>query len=197
MNITVKNAMTILKKYLENTNNEKFEHSIRVAETCRILAEKWNAPIIDAVVIGLLHDTGKCMTRSQILNFCSEKKITMYDFEIFDNLSALHGKVSSLIFKKEFAKGNDKKRCKTISHAIEYHVAGGKKANILDKIIFIADNIEPARKNDILKKITDGDLSDPDECIKLIIDSKKEKANKKSREYNPFLDATLSSIGER
>lgn len=197
MDINVRNAMIVLKKYLENTNREKFEHSIRVAETCKILAERWNAPIIDAVVIGLLHDTGKCMSRRQMLNFCSERKMTMYEFEIFDNVSALHGKVSSTIFKKEFAKGNDKKRCKTISHAIEYHIAGGEKANMLDKIIFIADNIEPARGNNLLQEIKNGNLSDPDECIRLIINNKIEKSNEKIRQYNPFLDVTLSSLEER
>lgn len=197
MDINVRNAMTVLRKYLENANREKFEHSIRVAETCRILAEKWNAPIVDAVVIGLLHDTGKCMSRRQMLNFCSEKKMTMYEFEIFDNVSALHGKVSSSIFKKEFAKGNDKKRCKAISHAIEYHIAGGEKANILDKIIFIADNIEPAKGNNLLQEIMSGNLSNPDECIRLIINSKIKKANKKNRQYNPFLDVTQLSLEER
>lgn len=31
MDITVENAFIILKKYLENSNKDKFEHSIRVA----------------------------------------------------------------------------------------------------------------------------------------------------------------------
>ena len=41
LDITRKNALLVLRKYLEKTNEKRFEHSIRVAQTGKILATKW------------------------------------------------------------------------------------------------------------------------------------------------------------
>lgn len=196
MEITAKNAFIVLKKYLENTNKEKFEHSIRVAQTSKILAQKWNAPVEDAIIVGLLHDIGKSMTRREMLDLCANSGLTLYDFEIFDNLVALHGKVSSLLFEKEF-EPDDIKRFYSISHAISCHVAGDEKMSILDKILFIADNIEPNRGNIILWGIQTGRINDPNLCIKMLVRKKIRKSNQKDRAYNPLLDCTLDSLDER
>lgn len=190
MDITVESAFVILKKYLENSNQDKFEHSIRVAKTSKILAQRWNTSVQDAIIAGLLHDIGKSMGRREMLDLCARNEITMYDFEIFDNLAALHGKVSSLLFESEFNK-NDMERFQAISHAISNHVAGNESITLLDKVIFIADNIEPNRGNDILSKIQSGEITSPDECIKIIIDDKLERAKEKGRESNPLLNCLL------
>lgn len=190
MDITVENAFIILKKYLENSNQDKFEHSIRVAKISKILAQKWDTSVWDAIIAGLLHDIGKSMSRKEMLDLCARNGITMYDFEIFDNLTALHGKVSSLLFESEFNK-NDMERFHAISHAISNHVAGNESITLLDKVIFIADNIEPNRGNDILSRIQSGEITSPDECIKIIIEDKLKRAKEKGREPNPLLNCPL------
>ncbi len=189
MDITVENAFIILKKYLENLNKDKFEHSIRVAQTSKILAQKWDTSVEDAIIAGLLHDIGKSMKKREMLDLCTRNGVTLYDFELFANLSALHGKVSSLLFESEFNK-DDIERFNSISHAISNHVAGNESLTLLDKVIFIADNIEPNRGNDILSKIQSGEITSPDECIKMIINDKLERAKDKGRESNPLLNCT-------
>lgn len=196
MDITAKNAFIILKKYLGSTNNDKFEHSIRVAKTSKLLAQKWNAPVEDAIIAALLHDIGKSMSDKEMLSLCIRNGIALYDFEIFKNLTALHGKVSSLLFEKEFSK-DDIERFNSISHAISSHVAGDETMSILDKVIFIADNIEPKRGNNILSKIQSDEINNPDECIRMIIKDKSERAKQKGRELNPLFNLTLESMDER
>lgn len=196
MDITAKNAFLVLKKYLGTTNKDKFEHSIRVAKVSKILAQKWNAPVEDAIIAALLHDIGKSMNSMEMLNLCMKNGLTIYDFELLENLMALHGKVSSLLFEKEFSK-DDITRFKSISHAISSHIAGDKTMTILDKVIFIADNIEPERGNNILSKIQSDEVNDPNECIKMIIRDKSERARKNNRELNPLFNLTLDSIDER
>lgn len=195
LDLTSKNAFTILQKYLEEKSPDKFEHSIRVAKTSKKLAKLWNVSVEDAVIAALLHDIGKCFNRAEMLVFCSQHKLPVYDFEVFDNLSALHGRISAYIFENEF-KADDIKRFKSISHAISSHVAGDEHMSDLDKILFIADNIEPARGNDMLSLIESGVFTTPNECIKKIISEKIRKSNKKNRAYNPFLDATLDGIDD-
>ncbi len=193
LDLTSKNAFVILQKYLEKNNKDKFEHSIRVAQTSKKLAKLWNVYSEDVVIAALLHDIGKCFNRAEMLVFCSQHKLPVYDFEVFDNLSALHGRISAYIFENEF-KDDDIKRFKSISHAISSHVAGDEYMSDLDKILFIADNIEPARGNNMLSLIESGVINSPNECIEKIISEKIRKSNAKNRAYNPFLCATLKCI---
>lgn len=195
LDLNAKNAFLVLKKYLEGSNQSKFEHSIRVAQTCKELAKKWNVPVEDAVIAGLLHDIGKSLTRMQMLALCARSEVPLYDFEIYDNLSALHGKVSSLIFEEEFNK-DDAGRFDSISQAISTHVAGSENMSILDKVLFIADNVEPDKGNDLLSKIQSGEINDPNDCIRRIIKVKIDKSMKKDRELNPMLNCTLNMIDE-
>jgi predicted HD superfamily hydrolase involved in NAD metabolism len=186
MEINIENAQLVLKKYLEGTN--KYEHSIRVAKISELLAQKWEAVVADAVIAALLHDIGKSMSKQQMLSLCVRNNITIYDFELLENITALHGKISALLFEEEF-EGNDSKKIEEISRAISSHVAGDINMNLLDKIIFIADNLDLKEgSRELLKQIELGEVN-PDECIEKIIQQKMERNKNAGRIWNPLLDA--------
>lgn len=146
MNITINHAREVLKKYLTE-NKKKLDHSIRVAEVAKILAEKNNVPVDEAVIASLLHDIGKSMTGQEMLALCASKEVTMYDFEIFQSPEALHGKAGSILFEKEFDRDSDPEKFDRIKHAISSHVAGADdRMTELDKIVYVADNIEPEKE---------------------------------------------------
>lgn len=193
LDITPKNAFLVLKKYLEKKDQKKFNHSIRVAQTGCILAKKWTIPKENVIIAGLLHDIGKSLSKRQMLELCMRNKVEIFDFEMFENITALHGKAGALLFKQEFNNNNIKK-FNNIFEAISCHVAGSENMSDLAKIIFIADNIEIERKNDILSKIQSGEYSKPNECIRRIIMDKIERANKDNRETNPILNCTLETL---
>lgn len=198
MKLSEENARLTLEKYLKDANIIKYEHSLRVAKMCEILAKKWDFSLCeDAIIAGLLHDIGKSVTRKEMLYRCAIKKLTMYDFDIFETPVALHGKVSAMIFEKVFDDKADLDRVKAISHAISCHVTGDTNMNLLDKILFIADNIEPAKKNRIFSEIQSGELASPDECIKQIILLKDLNAMEHHRVLDPLLLNTLQSLDER
>ena len=199
MDITIDNAKEILKKYLKN-NKERLYHSIRVAKIAKILAQKNNEAVEDAVIAALLHDIGKSMTQSELLSLCASNETLMYDFEIFQLPNALHGKAGAIIFEKEFDRNSNPEKFDRIKQAIAYHVAGGEeKMTKLDKIIYIADSIEPEKENrynsndkkSLLTKINKGELVDIDEIVKLIIQEKKKRAQENGRECNPLIDNIL------
>lgn len=193
LDITGKNALLVLKKYLEENDRKKFEHSIRVAQIGKMLAEKWNVSKEDTIIACLLHDIGKSLSRMEMLELCTRSGIILYDFEIFDNIGALHGKVGSLLFEKEFDR-NDSERFNRISHAISFHIAGDETITELDKIVFIADNVEPEKGNDLLSRIQADEFREPNECIIRIIKDKRDRASREERELNPMFDCTLKAI---
>ena len=153
----------------------KFEHSKSVAIISAMLAQKWGAIVEYAIIIGLLHDIGKTVDEEKMLTICLNNNIPVYEFEFDENVIALHGKISALIFQKEF-KGNNTARMKRISRGIESHVAGGVNMNLLEKIVFIADNIDGKEGGiKLLSDILSGKINNPDECIKIIIRTKNQE----------------------
>lgn len=160
---------------------------------CKVLAKKWNAPVDDAVIVGLLHDIGKSQSKQEMLSLCMRNNITIYDFELLGNIIALHGKIGSFLFEKEFNK-KEPARFKQISHAISCHVAGDEQMNLLDKIVFIADNIEPEKDLDLYQKFTSDVIDTPDEYLRLIIDKKIARSIDKKRELNPMTQIAYDSL---
>ena len=167
-------------------------HSVSLG-ICKILAEKWNASVEDAIIAGLLHDIGKSQSKQEMLSLCMQNNITIYDFELWGNVIALHGKIGSLLFAKEFNQ-NEPERFNQISHAISCHVAGGEQMNLLDKIVFIADNIEPNKDSDLYKKFKLDSIDSPDEYLKLLIDKKIARSIAKKRELNPMTQAAKEAL---
>lgn len=207
MDITINNAKEVLKKYLKG-NKKKLYHSIRVAKVAKILAEKNNVPVDEAVIAALLHDIGKSMTGKEMLEICANREVTMYDFEIFELLDALHGKAGAILFEKEFDRESNPEKFDRIQHAISSHVAGADdKMNMLDKIVYVADNIEPQKEkrnhsnetenqtetDSLLSKIENGEIADLDTCIQILIEGKKQRAEKRGMECNPLVDNILNT----
>lgn len=159
----------------KKSKKNRFEHSKKVAIISAMLAQKWGAIVEDAIIIGLLHDIGKSLDEDNMLNICVQENIPVFEFEIEEAPIALHGKISALLFQKEF-KGNNSSRMKRISKAIECHVAGGTGMNTLEKIVFIADNIDGKEGGiKLLSDILSGKINNPDECIKIIIRTKNQE----------------------
>lgn len=196
MEITIRNAKKILTKYLQGKNQKKFEHSIRVARTSKMIAEKCNVSVEDSIIAGLLHDIGKGLSRWQILELANRNNIDIYDFELFETHEALHGKISALLFEEEFD-NTEIERFKNISHAISYHVAGGEdKMTPLDKILYIADNAEPEKNIEFYQQLSNEETIDMNKWVKKIIKDKQSRAIQKQRIQNPLIDATLENLDD-
>lgn len=199
MKITIENAKKVLIKYL-GKNTEKVNHSIRVAEIAKKLAEKCGENVKEAVIAALLHDIGKSMNEQEMLNLCLRREKTLYDFELYSYTMALHGKVGAIIFEQEFDKSIDPIAFDRIKQAISYHVAGGEEhMSKLDKIIYIADNIEAKKQKryenknirNLVGKLENNEKIDIDEFVKIIIEEKKKRAKQEGRTVNPLVDNIL------
>lgn len=199
MKITIENAKKVLIKYL-GKNTEKVNHSIRVAEIAKKLAEKCGENVKEAVIAALLHDIGKSMNEQEMLNLCLRRETTLYDFELYSYTMALHGKVGAIIFEQEFDKSIDPIAFDRIKQAISYHVAGGEEhMSKLDKIIYIADNIEAKKQKryenknirNLVGKLENNEKIDIDEFVKIIIEEKKKRAKQEGRTVNPLVDNIL------
>ena len=92
-----------------------------------------------AMLAGLLHDCAKCMPGEKLLHLCRKQKIPIRDVER-ENPFLLHAKLGAYLAKTTYGVLYEE-----ILHAIEVHTTGAPAMNLLDKIIFVSDYIEPNR----------------------------------------------------
>ena len=136
MNTQVLEIRKSLKKKLDPF---RFEHTLGVAYTCQALAMRYEYDLQKAELAGLLHDCAKRFDNETMLLKCLKREIPMTDGELRDP-SLLHAKLGAWYAREKY--GIDDQEILT---AIECHTTGKKDMSLLDKILYVADYIEPGR----------------------------------------------------
>lgn len=143
----------------------RYVHTLGVAHMAYDLAVKWNYPAVTAMIAGMLHDCAKCISDEKRINVCEKNNIPITDIE-YKYPHLLHGKVGAYYCSDKYQVFDPQ-----IAHAIEVHTTGCPAMNLLDKIIFVADYLEPGRDKqprlDILRSMAFMDL---DRCVYMILE---------------------------
>lgn len=130
-----------LRKAMEKSLDEKrFEHTLGVAYTAAALAMCHGVDIHKAEVAGLLHDCAKCIDNAKKISICEKHNIAITEIE-YRNPFLLHAKAGSFIAMNKYNIGD-----KDVINAILNHTTGRPGMSPLEKIIYIADYIEPNRR---------------------------------------------------
>ncbi len=165
----------LINKVEFKLSKKRFKHTMGVYKTASELAETYNYPIKKAQIAALLHDYAKDIHNREIIIYIERYNIAL-DEIIKKNIDLAHGYIASEIAKREMNICDIE-----ILDAIKYHTIGREKMTRLDKIIYLADYIEPNRKFlgvEELRKEAKNSLDTAllmaiDNSIKHIIDKKK------------------------
>ena len=134
--------------------------------TCASLAMVHGYDLKDAQVAGLLHDSAKCIPNKKKLNMCEEHKIPVTEFEKTHPF-LLHAKLGAYVAEAKYGIRN-----REILSSITYHTTGKPEMSVLEKIVYIADYIEPNReKFDGLEEARRLAYLDLDMAMKYILES--------------------------
>ncbi len=117
----------------------RYEHTLGVEYVAAALAMCYNSSIKNAQLAGLLHDCAKCLSDEKKLAICEKHNISINDTER-KNPSLLHAKVGSFLAMEEYGVNDP-----DVIYAILNHTTGRPGMSLLEKIIFVADYIEPSR----------------------------------------------------
>ncbi|RDU23041.1 bis(5'-nucleosyl)-tetraphosphatase (symmetrical) YqeK [Anaerosacchariphilus polymeriproducens] len=149
----------------KDLDTERYKHTLGVSYTAASLAMRYDFDIYKAQLAGLLHDCAKCISDSEKILICDREKIVISDFER-ENPFLIHAKLGAYLASTKYDVKDDE-----ILEAITYHTTGRPNMSILEKIIYIADYIEPQRnKSPNLKKIRKMAFIDIDECLCMILE---------------------------
>lgn len=157
----------LIKTLEQELSYKRFIHTLSVAGTASSLAMCYGADLEKAETAGLLHDCAKCMDVRKMQKVCEKAGLTVSSFEA-DSGSLLHSKAGSVLAAEKYGITDP-----DMINAIRYHTTGRPGMSLLEKIIFVADYIEPGRftaKNlPLIRRLA---FSDIDEAlIKILYDT--------------------------
>lgn len=134
-----KNFKNITKDLKNSLDKDRYEHTIAVAYTAVCLAMKYEVDLDKAEIAGLLHDCAKGISDDKKLKKCLEHNISINETEKLKP-SLLHAKLGAFIAMDKYGIQD-----KEIINAILKHTTGSQAMTMLEKIVFVADYIEPNR----------------------------------------------------
>ena len=154
----------IQKDLSKKLKKERYEHTIGVMYTAASLAMCYGEDVQKALTAGLLHDCAKNLSSEKQIRTCHKHSIAINAAEQ-KNPSLLHAKVGSFLAWHKYGIED-----REILDAITWHTTGKPEMRLLDKILYIADYIEPGRNQaPNLPQARKLAFEDLDECLFLIL----------------------------
>ena len=167
------------KKIKHEMDDGRYQHTLGVMYTCAALAMRYEYDIQKAQLAGLLHDCAKCIPNGKKLKLCEKHHIQMTEVER-RNPFLLHAKLGAFLAKEQY----DVKDPEVIS-AILNHTTGKPAMSLLDKIVYVADYIEPNRKKaDNLTELRRLAFENLDETVLLILEQTLDYLEKTGKEID-------------
>ena len=150
-----------LKKELDAA---RYAHTLGVEQTAREMARQFGEDEEKAALAGLLHDCAKCLPLSQMVKAAKDEKLD----PVMKESKALMHAVAGMHLAQDVYDVHDPE----VLGAIRWHTTGHANMTRLEKIVYLADMIEPNRKPyPGLKALRKLCMTDLDEAIKAFVSS--------------------------
>ena len=138
--ITINEQIVTFRKQLKSKlDTMRYEHSVSVSYTCIALAMRYGFSLEKAELAGLLHDCAKRYTDNELIARCQKHGLSLTESEL-KAPAVIHAKYGAWMARNKFGIQDEE-----ILSAIQCHTTGKPGMGILDKILYIADYIEPRR----------------------------------------------------
>lgn len=118
---------------------KRYRHSLGVAQAAAELAERYGADRARAELAGLVHDCVKEQSLAAMQALVTEAGITT-DTMMYNSRALLHGPAGAVYARREFGIEDE-----AVLAAVASHTVGRVGMTKLEKIVFLADYIEPSR----------------------------------------------------
>lgn len=177
--MTVFNEQNIKNLLIEKISGKRYQHSLRVADKARELAIIYGVEPDKAYLAGLIHDYAKGIAGEDLIKLAEENDLITDPIER-EIPYILHGPVGAYLLKKEKITID-----KEILSAVRCHTLGEIGMTVLDKIIYVADMVEPGRNFTGLEYLSSVAANDLDKALLLCLDMAIINCINKSRLLHP------------
>jgi len=159
-------------------NPNRVAHVLGCRDTAVELAKHWGADVTDAARAGILHDITKAIDGPLQLTLCEAYGKILSDFSR-RYPKTLHALTGSLVAERIFGEN------KAVVDAIECHTTGKADMNLLEKIIYVADYMEPCRNFPGVEELRRLAFTDMDAALKLGLEMTLEHLKRQGNEVSP------------
>ncbi len=184
----MENNIEKIKSDLKNNLSQfRYEHSLRVAEEAKKLAEHYNINAEKVYLAGLVHDIAKEFSSEE-----NEKWIKKYKLpkELLDPKfkEIIHADIGSVVVKELYGFDNE------ICNAVKYHTIGNITMDLFDKIIFVADVTGRKTSNLKIQEIKKLSYIDINKAVKQCLINQKEILENNGGSFHPKALELLNSL---
>ena len=180
-----------LRKEMEKElTSKRYEHTLSVAYTAASLPMVHDVDTESALIAGMLHDCAKCFSAKKVVSLCKKHNLPVSEVELQNPTALLHAKAGSFLAKETYGIDDE-----DILNAIKYHTTGRPNMSKLEKIIYIADYIEPGRTHAAnLKQIRKAAYEDLDKALFRILEDTLAYLHSTNGRIDSMTKATYESV---
>ena len=171
-------------------NPNRVAHVLGCRDMAVALAERWGADVTDAARAGILHDITKAIDGPLQLTLCAAYGKILDDFSR-RYPKTLHALTGSLVAERIFGEN------KAVVSAIEWHTTGRADMTLLEKIVYIADYVEPNRTIPGVEKLRELAFADLDAALKLGLEMTLEHLERQGAEVSPASRQALAWLNRK
>lgn len=124
---------------LNRIGEKRYNHTIRVRDTAVELAKIYNVDLEKAYVAGMLHDCAKIRDEKELIEVSFDYGLNLTD-DMEKAPQIIHSFLGAIISEKKYGIEDE-----DILNAIRFHTTGRENMSDLEKIVFLANYIEPMR----------------------------------------------------
>ena len=162
-------------------------HVLGCRDTAVELAKYWGADVNDAARAGILHDITKALDGPLQLTLCREYGTILDEFSC-KYPKTLHALTGSLVADRIFGENE------AVVSAICHHTTGKADMNLLEKIIYVADYMEPCRNFPGVERLRELAFSDITAALKLGLEMTLQHLANLGDEVSPASQAALDFL---
>lgn len=172
-------------------DGDRYEHTLGVMYTAASLAMCHGEDITRALTAGLLHDCAKCIPGETKLKLCRKYHLNVSEVEK-KNPSLLHAKLGAFIAAEKYHVKD-----REILNAIASHTTGRPHMSLLEKIVYIADYMEPGREElPNMAEVRKLAYKDINECLYRILKDSLVYLESKGTDIDPMTEKTYQYYKE-
>ncbi len=165
-------------------------HVLGCRDTALQLAKRWGADETAAARAGLLHDITKVLDGPLQLTLCQTYGIILDKFS-YENTKTLHALTGSEVAKRVF------KEDASVVEAIRWHTTGKADMNTLEKILYVADYMEPNRSFPGVERLRHLAFTDLDGALQLGLEMTLDVLKKQGSEISPRTQEALAFLNKK
>ena len=169
---------------------KRMSHVLGTEQEAAFLAEKYGADVTAARIAALLHDCTKKLDLPQQLSLCRHYAIPLDEMER-NYLKLLHSKTGAAVARDRFGVSDE------IYNAIFYHTTGKADMTLLEKIIYLADYIEPSRSFPGVEELRSLAFSDIRGALKLGLEMTVAHLKEQGCEMSPASKRALDFLNQK